>query len=120
MNEDAQNPPTMRQSFGLTSQQQRLQQMARAFAEQEILPVADKHDRSATYPRAVADRARAVGLLNTSVPQAQGGPGCTVLNETIIAEEFSYACSGIWTALIINNLAAVPIMLGASGELRDR
>lgn len=120
MNESSHDAVSIRQPFGLTPRQQRLQQMARAFAAQEIMPVAEKHDRAGTYPRAVADRARVAGLLNTSVPRSYGGPGRSVLEETIIAEEFSHACSGIWTALIINNLATIPILLGASNELRER
>src|ERR1051326_7101083 len=120
MKTSAHDPRSVEQLFGLTPKQRRLQQVARAFAIQEIMPVAEKHDRTATYPQAVADRARQVGLLNTSVPRAHGGPGCSVLEETIIAEEFSYACSGIWTALIINNLATIPILIGTSGDLRAR
>ncbi|MGH3905825.1 MAG: acyl-CoA dehydrogenase family protein [Pseudonocardiaceae bacterium] len=120
MNDHFQDPPSRRQPFGLTANQQRLQQMARAFAVQEIMPVAEKHDRTATYPQAVADQARALGLLNTCVPRSHGGPGYSVLEETIIAEEFSFACSGIWSALVINNLATIPILVGALGDLRER
>ncbi|MGH4023834.1 MAG: acyl-CoA dehydrogenase family protein [Pseudonocardiaceae bacterium] len=120
MKTSAHDPRSIEQLFGLTPKQRRLQQVARAFAIQEIMPVAEKHDRTATYPQTVADRARQVGLLNTSVPRSHGGPGCSVLEETIIAEEFSYACSGIWTALIINNLATIPILIGTSGDIRAR
>lgn len=120
MNQSTHHSSSRRQQFGLTPKQQRLQQMVRAFAVREIMPVVEKHDRTATYPQAVADRARVAGLLNTSVPRSHGGPGYSVLEETIIAEEFSYACSGIWTALIINNLATIPILIGALGNLRER
>ncbi|MCA1676967.1 MAG: acyl-CoA dehydrogenase family protein, partial [Actinobacteria bacterium] len=120
MKKSARDLQSIAQPFGLTPKQRHLQQMARAFAVQEIMPVAEKHDRTATYPQAVADRARMAGLLNTSVPRSLGGPGCNVFEETIIAEEFSYACSGIWTALIINNLATIPILIGASRNLRER
>lgn len=120
MNSYTENLLSRRQQLVLSAEEERLQQAARSFALREIMPVVEQHDRTATYPQAVAARAREAGLLNTNVPRSHGGPGRSAVEETIIAEEFSFACSGIWTALAINNLATIPILIGAFGEVRDR
>ncbi len=92
-----------------------LRAQAREFAATEIIPVADHHDRTATFPWRIVNRAREVGLLNTIVPAKYGGPGFTAVEETVVAEELGYGCSAIWTgAMGINNLASIPFVLGAS------
>ncbi len=48
------------------------------------------------------------------MPTDFGGAGLNVLEESIVAEELAYGCSGISTALGINNLAAIPILLAGS------
>jgi acyl-CoA dehydrogenase len=37
-------------SFGLTEEQKAIQEMARKFALEEIIPVAAEHDRTGKYP----------------------------------------------------------------------
>ena len=43
-------------SFELTEEQKILQQMARKFAQKEIVPVAAEYDREGTFPREKAIR----------------------------------------------------------------
>ncbi|MDQ4076859.1 MAG: acyl-CoA dehydrogenase family protein [Chloroflexota bacterium] len=103
-------------SFTLTEEQRMLQEMAHDFAVKEIIPVAEHYDRTSEFPWPLVEQAQAVGLMNTNVPMEYGGAGLNVLEEAIVAEELSYGCSGIATALAVNNLAAIPIMLAGSGE----
>ncbi|GAB4475685.1 MAG: acyl-CoA dehydrogenase family protein [Anaerolineae bacterium] len=95
-----------------------LRRMAHEFAEKEIVPVAAELDETAKFPHAIIAKAREVGLININIPEAYGGMGATVLEECIIAEELAWACSGVSTAMTINNLAAVPIKLAGSEEQR--
>ena len=48
--------------FTLSDEQQALHEMAHAFAEKEIRPVAWEYDRDGTWPQEVLERAWAVGL----------------------------------------------------------
>jgi len=90
------------------------------FAKKEMLPVAEHYDRSGEYPWAVIKKAQRVGLISSNVPEAYGGPGMGVLEECIINEELAWACSGIQTALMLNNLAAWPIILFGTEEQKER
>jgi acyl-CoA dehydrogenase len=106
--------------FELTEEQKMLQEMAHDFAVREIMPVAEHYDRTAEFPWPVIKKAQEVGLLNTNIPEQYGGAGLNVLEESIVAEELSYGCSGIYTTAGANNLAAIPILVAGSEEQKQR
>ena len=104
--------------FTLTDEQQDMCEMAHDFAEHEIRPVAWDYDRDATWPGEILDKAWELGLMNNHLPVEYGGPGLSVLEGVIIAEEIAWGCSGIGTSLSCNSLASAPILLAASEELK--
>jgi acyl-CoA dehydrogenase len=59
-------------------------------------------------------KAQQTGLIGLNIPEAYGGGGAHVLDECIVAEELAYGCSGISTAMNINNLASLPISFAGS------
>jgi len=103
-------------SFELNDEQKMLQKMARDFAAEEIIPVAEHYDRTAEFPIEILRKAQQIGLIGLNIPEAYGGAGASVLDECIVAEELAYGCSGISTAMNINNLASLPISLGGSEQ----
>jgi acyl-CoA dehydrogenase len=107
-------------SYHLSGEQEMIRDLARSFAKKELLPVAEHYDRSGEYPWAVIKKAQKVGLISSNVPEAYGGPGMGVLEECIINEELAWACSGIQTALMLNNLAAWPLILFGTEEQKER
>ncbi|KAI8912697.1 acyl-CoA dehydrogenase/oxidase [Gorgonomyces haynaldii] len=100
--------------FSLTEQQLELQDLARKFTAQEIIPKAAEHDRSGKYPTEILKKAWEVGLLNTHVPEKYGGLGLGVLDCAIIGEELAYGCTGIQTAAEANGLAEAPVILAGN------
>jgi acyl-CoA dehydrogenase len=106
--------------YRLTEEQEMIRDMARSFAKKEILPVAERYDRSDEYPWPIIKKAGPLGLISSNIPEAYGGPGMGVLEECIINEELAWACSGIQTALMLNNLASWPIILGGNEEQKQR
>ncbi len=107
-------------SFQLSDEQRMIRDMARDFAENEILPVAEEYDASHKFPWPVIRKAQEVQIMNLNIPEEYGGPELGVLEECIVNEELSYACSGIQTALMLNSLAALPILLAASEEQKKK
>jgi acyl-CoA dehydrogenase len=105
--------------FTLTDEQKNLRELAHDFAEKEIRPVAWEYDRDGTWPQDVIDKAQEVGLMNTHVPEEYGGPGLGFLDGCLIEEELSWGCSGITTSLGANGLAAAPVELGGSHEVKQ-
>jgi acyl-CoA dehydrogenase len=104
--------------FTLTDEQKNLRELAHDFAEKEIRPVAWEYDKDGTWPQKVIDKAHEVGLMNTHVPEEYGGAGLGYLDGCLIEEELSWGCSGIQTSLGANGLAAAPVDLGASDEVK--
>jgi len=104
--------------FTLTDEQKNLRELAHDFAEKEIRPVAWEYDKDGTWPQGIIDKAHEVGLMNTHVPEEYGGPGLSFLDGCLIEEELAWGCSGIQTSLGANGLAAAPVELGASDEVK--
>ena len=106
--------------FALTDEQQQLRALAREFAEKEIAPKAAHHDQTGEFPREICRKAWELGLMNTHVPEAYGGPGLGVLDGCMIAEEIAWGCTGIGTAMEANTLAEAPVIVGGSDEQKRR
>ncbi len=106
--------------FTLTDEQKDLRELAHNFAEKEIRPVAWDYDRDGTWPQDIIDKAWEVGLMNTHVPEAYGGPGLDYLSGCLIEEEVGWGCSGIGTSLMANGLAGAPVALGGSEEVKKQ
>lgn len=107
-------------NFELNEEQQMLQNLARDFATKEIMPKAEHYDQSGEWPRDIYDKAAEIGLVNLNVPEEYGGLGASVFEECIVGEELAYACSGIQTALMLNQLAVLPILLAGNDDQKER
>jgi acyl-CoA dehydrogenase len=106
--------------FTLTDEQKSLRELAHDFAAKEIRPVAWEYDRDGTWPDDVLRKAWEVGLMNTHVEEAYGGPGLGYLDGCLIEEELSWGCSGITTSLGANGLASAPISVGGTDEQKKK
>ena len=106
--------------FTLTDEQKDLRELAHSFAEKEIRKVAWEYDKDGTWPQDIIEKAWEVGLMNTHIPEAYGGPGLDYLSGCLIEEEMGWGCSGIGTSLMANGLASAPITLGGSEETKKK
>ncbi len=97
-----------------------LQDMARDFTAKEITPKAAQYDTNGEWPWAIFHKAQKVGLVNLNIPESYGGPGASVLEECLIAEEMAYGCSGIQTALMLNQLGVLPLLIAGNDEQKKR
>jgi acyl-CoA dehydrogenase len=106
--------------YALSDDQQMLQTLARDFARKEIIPRAEHYDRSGEWPWEIFEKARKIGLVNLNIPEEYGGVGASVLEECIVGEELAYGCSGIQTALMLNQLAVVPLLIAGREDQKAR
>ena len=104
--------------FNLTDEQKDIRELAHDFAEKEIRPKAWDYDRDSTFPQDIIEKAWEVGLMNSHIPEEYGGPGLDYLSGCLIEEELGWGCSGIGTSLMCNGLAAAPVALGGSEEIK--
>jgi acyl-CoA dehydrogenase len=97
-----------------------LRDLARDFTAQEILPKAEHYDTSGVWPWDIFHKAREIGLVNLNIPEEFDGLGASVFEECLIAEEMAYGCSGIQTALMLNQLAVLPILIAGSDAQKEQ
>ena len=104
--------------FTLTDEQKDIRDLAHDFAEKEMRPVAWDYDRDSTWPQEVVEKAWEVGLMNSHIDEAYGGPGLDYFTGCLIEEQLGWGCSGIGTSLMCNGLATAPVALGGSEEVK--
>ena len=102
--------------FALTSDQKLIQNLARQFAEKEILPCAVECDRDVRYPTEIQTNALEVGLLNLAVPTEFGGAGLGCFDVCLVAEQFAWACAGVAGMLTLNSVVIDALLCGANAE----
>jgi acyl-CoA dehydrogenase len=100
--------------FGLSKEQVMLQQLARDFAQQEIVPVAEHYDKSHEYPWPVVRKAQELGFTTLSIPEAYGGLEVSLFEDCLITEELAWGCSGMSTAIGVTSLGILPIVIAGS------
>ncbi len=106
--------------FQLTEAQKMMQHMAHDFAANEMLPVAAQYDKSHQFPWPVVKKAQALGLTTMNIPEAYGGMDLSLLEEVIVTEELNWACSGISLAIMISNVAALPVIVAGTEAQKQR
>ncbi|MCX8116983.1 MAG: acyl-CoA dehydrogenase family protein [Desulfobacterota bacterium] len=106
--------------FELSEEQKELQAKARRFAEEVILPVAERHDREGTFPIDVMRQAHQEGYLTPLVPREYGGQGLGVLDTCIMSEELAAGCMGIYVSIFVSTLALYPIIRFGTPDQKER
>lgn len=100
--------------FSLTAEQKELQQKARSFALEEVLPVAWYYDEQDEIPMKVLRKAFDAGMIGSDIPEEFGGQGLTLLDSAIITEEIAAACPGLATSIFDSSLGMEPILLSSN------
>lgn len=106
--------------FSLTPDQIEIRDLAMKFARNEMMPKAQEFDEKATMPMEILTKAWELGLINTCIPTEYGGNGFTAVDSMIITEALAYGCMGMNTAIMANDLALLPIVIGGNDEQKKR
>jgi acyl-CoA dehydrogenase len=102
--------------FELSEEQQQLRDLAHEFAEKEVSPRAPHHDQTGEFPMEICRQAWEIGLMNTHIPEAYGGPGLGVFEGALITEEIAWGCTGVSAAMEANSLAEAPVIVAGTDE----
>lgn len=98
--------------FGLTKEQQLVQQMVREFAEKEVAPIAAEIDETERFPMENVKKMARYGLMGIPFPKEYGGAGGDYLSYILTVEELSKVCAS--TGVILS----AHVSLGA-GAIND-
>jgi len=77
------------QTLGLTEFQTEIISTVRQFVDREIIPNAQELEHADTYPQAIVDQMREMGLFGLMIPQEYGGLGESLLTYALCVEELA-------------------------------
>ncbi|KAJ2865325.1 hypothetical protein GGI22_001524 [Coemansia erecta] len=106
--------------FQLNEDQLSIQETAKQFVHDVVIPAAPHHDKTGEYPMDVIKQAWELGLVNTHIPTAYGGIGLGVFDATLVSEQLAYGCTGIQTAIEANSLAEAPVILAGNDAQKKK
>ncbi len=89
--------------FRYTDEQLQIQDIARKFARDEIVPIAAHHDETGEFPLATIRRAGELGLMGIEVPHEYGGAGMDTVSYVLAMVEISAADASHGTIISVNN-----------------
>ncbi len=97
----------------LTDLQRDILSAVREFVDKEILPVAGELDRSDTYPDAIVEGLKNLGVFGLTIDSQYGGLGEPLLTYALVVEEISRG----WMSIsgIINTHFIVSYLIGRHG-----
>jgi acyl-CoA dehydrogenase len=105
-------------NFTLTEEQKACQKLVHDFAQQEIVPIAQKLDEEQKHsPEIIAEYFK-LGLLHYAIPAEYGGAGVGSLDGCLYSEELGAACAGVAASIGANILGLIPLLLAGSDELK--
>ena len=77
------------QTLGLTEFQTEIVAAVRQFVDREVIPAAQELEHSDTYPQAIVDAMKQMGLFGLMIPQEYGGLGESLLTYALCVEELA-------------------------------
>ena len=107
--------------FDLTDEQEMIRDMARNFAQKEVLPKAAELDETARFPEELVRQMAELGFMGVAVPEEYAGAGMDNICYAIAMEEISRACASTSVIMSVNNsLACDPILTFGSEEQKRK
>ncbi|MDI6855755.1 MAG: acyl-CoA dehydrogenase [Candidatus Thermoplasmatota archaeon] len=107
--------------FSLTKEQEEFKNKVKAFAEEELFPIASIQDKKSEFPVQAMKRASELGLMGMCVPKEYGGLGLDHLSYVLAIEEISRACASSGVTISVNNsLVCTPIYKFGTEEQKKK
>jgi alkylation response protein AidB-like acyl-CoA dehydrogenase len=95
--------------FELSAEQRLFRDTVRAFADDEIRPVAQAMEASGEYPEQIVAKMRQMGLFGLTVPEEFGGTAADLVSYALAFEEISRAWMGVAGILGSHSLSCAMI-----------
>lgn len=102
-------------------EQKLIQETARAFARDKIIPFAAEWERTSTFPRNVFSEMGKLGFLGMTVPQEWGGAGVDYITYAMALEKIAYGDGAI--AIVMsgqNSVGCMPLLEYGTTPQKER
>ncbi|OBF64678.1 acyl-CoA dehydrogenase [Mycobacterium sp. 852002-51971_SCH5477799-a] len=108
------------QTLGLTDVQTEIIATVKKFVEKEVIPHAAELERTDTYPQAIVDQMREMGLFGLMIPQDYGGLGESLLTYALCVEELARGWMSVSGVLNTHFIVAYMLRQHGTDEQRQR
>lgn len=105
--------------FNLTEDQTAFQDLAKQFAEAELVPNAAQWDKESFFPVETIKAAGNLGFCSLYASEKIGGLGLSRLDAHLIFEQLSMGCTATTAYITIHNMVAWMVGEFASAEVQD-
>ena len=103
--------------FELSGEHQLIRRTVREFAEGEVAPVAEEHDRAKSFPYEIVAKLGELNLMGIPFPEEYGGGGGDTLAYALAVEELARVDSSVAITLCAHtSLGTQPVYLFGSEE----
>jgi alkylation response protein AidB-like acyl-CoA dehydrogenase len=106
--------------FALSSDQRAFQDSVRTFAKRELEAGALARAHSEAFPRDVAVRMAAAGLLGITIPEGDGGQGGTLMDAVLAIEQVALICPRSADLVQEGNFGAIRVLARFATEDQKR
>ncbi len=104
-----------------TEEEKQIRDMCRDFANNELAPVAEKHDTDETFNIEAFKKMGEIGVLGITADPEYGGAGMGALAATLVMEEFGKACASSTLSYLAHSILCVNnIQNNASTEQKQK
>ncbi len=108
------------QTLGLTEVQTEIISTVRQFVDKEIIPNAQELEHSDTYPQAIVDQMREMGLFGLMMPEEYGGLGESLLTYALCVEELARGWMSVSGVINTHFIVAYMIRQHGTDEQKQR
>ncbi|MDF8262981.1 acyl-CoA dehydrogenase family protein [Luteipulveratus flavus] len=106
--------------FKISEDHEALREAVRAVADDKIAPHAAEVDEKSEFPQAALDALVAADFHAPHIAEEYDGVGADALATCIVIEEVARACASSSLIPAVNKLGSMPVILGASEELKKK
>ncbi len=107
--------------YELTDEQVETRELARRFANEEIMPNASQWDRDKHFPTEIFTKLAELGLMGACIPEELGGAGSDFLSYILVLEQLSRGDAGVGVTVAVHTSAGtLPILAHGSEDQIER
>jgi alkylation response protein AidB-like acyl-CoA dehydrogenase len=103
-----------------TDEQKAITEMVRQFVDEQVIPIAEKHDHEDSFPDAVVEQMKELGLFGVTIPEEYGGMGLDLTTYAMIVEELSRGWISISGIVNTHFIGSYLLMKFGSDEQKEK
>ena len=102
-----------------TDEQRAITEMVRQFVDEQVIPIAEKHDHEDSFPEEVVEQMKELGLFGVTIPEEYGGMGLDLATYAMIVEELSRGWISISGIVNTHFIGSYLLMKFGTDEQKD-